>query len=82
MTDIYGPQSDDDQFVLTGDAEKYLQDTGYHPTCQVCKTHVPFMKLTWDDERKSKSLEVKCHGKVLKFHFSEKKVFKVEEKNN
>ncbi|TGL58670.1 hypothetical protein EHQ58_10140 [Leptospira ognonensis] len=79
MTGEYGPQSDEDQFVLTGEAEKYLEDSGYHPVCQVCKKHVPLKKLNWDEQKIHESLEFKCHGKGLKFHFFEKKVFKVEE---
>lgn len=67
------PQSDNDQFVNSFDAEQYYENQTYVPTCQVCKKKVAYHE--WDRE----FTEFACHGNILRFYFVNGFLGRVEE---
>lgn len=66
-------QSDSDQFILTSDAELLYRNSRLIPQCLVCKKIVAYY------EKGSSWIEFACHGNILRFHFVEDTVSRVEE---
>lgn len=67
------PQSDNDQFISTPDAERYFEKPSETPICQKCKTHVAYHE--WEKDR----VEFACHGNILRFHFVDGFLARLEE---
>ncbi|MCW7460140.1 hypothetical protein ND856_18735 [Leptospira bandrabouensis] len=67
------PQSDNDQFISTIDAELYFIKPSEIPKCQNCKTEVAYHE--WEKNR----VEFACHGNILRFHFVDGLLARVEE---
>lgn len=67
------PQSDNDQFVYTSDAEQYYENQSLIPNCQVCQKEVAYHE--WDTE----FIEFACHGNILRFYFVDGLLGRVEE---
>lgn len=72
MIDLF-PQSDNDQFISTTDAELYFANQSKIPTCLICKTDVAYHE--WEKDR----VEFACHGNILRFHFDDGLLARVEE---
>ncbi|WP_039938107.1 hypothetical protein [Leptospira terpstrae] len=67
------PQSDKDQFISTTEAEIYFEKPSKIPICRNCKTEVAYHE--WEKDR----VEFACHGNILRFHFVEGLIARVEE---
>lgn len=67
------PQSDNDQFIFTEEAELYFKEPSEIPICQICKTKVAYHE--WGKDR----VEFACHGNILRFHFINGDLARVEE---
>lgn len=67
------PQSDNDQFVSTPDAETYYLDPTVIPSCLVCEYPVAYHE--WETNR----VDFACHGNILRFHFVDGFLARVEE---
>lgn len=67
------PQSGKNQFISTSKAEIYYEDPTKIPQCLVCKRTVSYHE--WDSQR----VEFACHGNILRFHFIEGFLARVEE---
>lgn len=72
MIELY-PQSDKDQFVITSHAEKYYENSSSVPNCQICNKKVAY------HESNPGYIEFACHGNILRFHFLDGLLAKVEE---
>ncbi|WP_108961337.1 hypothetical protein [Leptospira ellinghausenii] len=67
------PQSDNDQFISTPDAERYFEKPSEIPICQNCKAKVAYHE--WGED----GVEFACHGNILRFHFIDGNLARVEE---
>lgn len=66
-------QSDNDQFVYTSEAELYYENSELIPICHVCDKKVSYHE--WN----STYTEFACHGNILRFHFVDGFLARVEE---
>lgn len=67
------PQSGNDQFVYTSEAELFYENSELIPICQVCDKKVSYHE--WNP----KYTEFACHGNILRFYFMDGFLSRVEE---
>ncbi|TGM22027.1 hypothetical protein [Leptospira meyeri] len=72
MIELY-QQSDNDQFISTPDAELFHADPTEIPKCLICNRKVAYHE--WDSSR----VDFACHGNILRFHFVDGFLARVEE---